>query len=818
MKKIKSSETKKRRIKYFKILIGIFIGVMILNVSNYANAGINDTVIDKNRMDGVYAITKIGGVDRIFHLNMYRMNGVVAYCIDIGVDITTNIYNSTGDFGISYLTREQIDYIRSISYVGYGYPGHDDYRFYMAAQEIIWEYLSGVEVYWSNEMSANGKEIDINNFKAEIIRMRDEYARGLNIKLERGEYYIGEEVSVSVVSGNIENYTVSSDNNSSVSVNGNGLVIKMGNDIGKGKVTLNKRGIYNYDSQLYYYNTSQRLISNGNYNNDSIELSFNIKGVSLNVEVIDNRTGSNRPYSSKASLEGSIYEIRDSNDKLVGTYETNSEGKFNVNDLVFGKYYIKLIKPGRGYEHDDEVKEFTIDSYTNKLVLEQKLISNVFKINKVYGGNGDYKPEAGIKFRISNPDEHFDQAVVTDKKGSALIRLLYGSYTVSQENTVSGYSKVDNFKLEVLEESHDFININLVNEQILVKLKVVTYEKNKDKPFNMEGFAYKVKRDSDNTYIESNGEDIFYTNNRGELLIPVNLGYGTYYLEQVDSPNGVILNKEKYEIKIDDNSTLNLVDNNLVMEVLFYNELPHGRLVINTLEEIFNNSKNEFNYKTKPRSNSEVGLYSDDDIISNGELIFRKGSEVFNGKTDDNGKLVIDNLYLGKYCLIDKETMEKKCFELSSNNNYDKVIEEDVKFTKLLEKSNIIISNIDEQDKPIGGSIFEVIDKEGEVIYIGETNDDGIIKVSNLANGDYCIRQKKIRGDYELINEDKCILLNEDSNIKFLNKAMTMRTVVPNTWSNAGGNNIFYLLFLSSVVVGVGILVYKKIFASKLYR
>lgn len=818
MKKIKSSEIRKRRFKFFKILIGLVVGVMILNVSKYVNAGINDTVIDKNRMEGVYAITNIGGVNRIFYLNMYRMNGRVSYCIDVGVDITTNIYNSTSDFGISYLTKEQIDYIRSVSYFGYGYPGHDDYRFYMAAQELIWEYLSGVEVSWSNEMNANGSKIDINSYKDEIIRLRNDYVRGLAIKLDKGEYYIGDEINIVPSNGNINDYVVSSSKYSSAIIRDGGLAIKVGNNIGRERIVLSKKGVYDYDSQLYYYDTSQRLISNGNYNSDTKEISFDIKGVSLDVEVIDIRTGLTRPYADSASLEGATYEIRDWNNNLVGTYKTDKNGKFRLEGLLYGKYYAKQISPSRGYEYDDKVVEFTIDSYTNKLILKQNLISNVFRINKVYGSKGVYKPEVSIRFNIYDEKGNFKTFVVTDKKGSAMVKLLYGNYVVKQDNTTLGYSKVADFELEVKESIDGNININLVNEQVLVKLKVLTYEKEMDKPLNMEGFAYKIKRVEDNTYIDFNGEDIFYTNDKGEIVMPVNLGYGDYYLEQVDSPKGVILNKEKYEIKIDDDSDLSLVDNSLVMEVKFYNELPHGKVTVNTIEEMFSKEENEFNYETKFRGSSEIDLYADEDIVSNGKLIFSKDDKVFSDKTNDMGNLVIDKLYLGKYCLEDKETKEKKCFELVSKNNYDKVIEKEVEFIKLLKKSNIVISNLNEQEEPIGESIFEVIDKDGDVIYTGETNDEGIIKINDLVNGDYCIRQKSVKGNYRLVESKNCFVLNEDKKIDFVNKIKVNKIVVPDTWSSWNGDLVFYSVCLISTLMGTGILVYKKIFASKLYR
>ena len=168
MKKIKSRKVKKKRKEKIKGVLFMLMGVFVFYCSSFVSAGEYDSVIEKNRVDNVYAITNIKGSDRIFYLNMYEMNGRVSYCIDLGMDITTDIYHSTESFLSSDLSNDQVDYIRGISYFGYGYYNHDDKRYYMAAQELIWEYLSGVEVEWSNEMRVDGNRIDIEEYKDDI--------------------------------------------------------------------------------------------------------------------------------------------------------------------------------------------------------------------------------------------------------------------------------------------------------------------------------------------------------------------------------------------------------------------------------------------------------------------------------------------------------------------------------------------------------------------------------------------------------------------------------------------------------------------------
>ena len=160
MKKIKSIVHRKNKCKIFKRIFFLFALVIVFSFRGYVNSEMNDSLLERNRIDDIYARVIIDGKARIFYLNMYEMNGRIAYCIDLGVDITTSIYHSTNDFSSSHLTSEQIDYIKKVSYFGYGYEGHNDYRYYMASQEIIWEYLNNNEVEWISDLTNDGEKIN----------------------------------------------------------------------------------------------------------------------------------------------------------------------------------------------------------------------------------------------------------------------------------------------------------------------------------------------------------------------------------------------------------------------------------------------------------------------------------------------------------------------------------------------------------------------------------------------------------------------------------------------------------------------------------
>lgn len=814
MKKIKSR--KFRIIKQILFKVWLFLlGLFIIFYCSNVKAGMNDSVIEKNRIDGVYAVSNVNGEERIFYLNMYELNGRIAYCIELGVDITTDIYHSTNDFSFSYLNDEQRNYIRLISYYGYGYEGHDDYRYYMAAQEIIWEYLGSNDVEWINELKFDGERIDIEEFKNDILRLIELDNVELNFSFEEGQaFYVGDELILVDSNEILKNYEVSSSKYSNVFIDGNKLVIKVGNHIGEEEIILRRKGYYDYDSLLYYYDNSQRLVSNGNYEVDEYVINFNIKGISLTGIVVDMETGMNGARGD-GSLIGATYEIYDEFDNLIGVYESNSNAKFKVNNLLIGTYYIKQIKASEGYLMNEKKFKIDLTKENKEIKLPQLVMYNHFEITKLYGENGNYRPENMIMFEVLTSDNKLHFYLFTDKLGKVDFRLPYGRYKFSQRTTTAGYAKIDDFYIEVSDNSNEVIYYTLIDELVRIDVRVNTFLKDNLDKILLDGFSYRIRKRDDNTYLEIGGNSIFSSIN-GEVFIPSSLSYGDYILEQVSVPNDIYLNNEMYEFSIDENTKLSLEDNKLVLDINIYNELIRGSVEVKATEEVFYKDFNNYGYNIINSNNKKLSLISNEDIVINGQVIYEVDTVVYNGYTDIEGVLLIDNLYLGSYCLIDNENNNKKCFELVSSDNKTKLVDKKIDFVSELNKRNITVFNKDNEGNDLTGSIFEVIDNNKMIIYTGSTNDNGIIKVDNLLPGNYCIRQKKVLGNYQDNKEEKCILLENDMEVNFINDIKLNEViVVPDTFSEDIG---FYEVLLILVLIGVVYLVYKKIFISKLYR
>ena len=129
MKKIKLTKKIKKGKKII-LLMPIIISILLVVTKVYA--GTQDSNLVRNQVEGIYAVAPLSDKTHLYNLEIYEVNGKIAYCIQLGRPVTTNIYNSTQDITeqskITKFTPKKLEYIKIISYFGYGYKGHNDYK------------------------------------------------------------------------------------------------------------------------------------------------------------------------------------------------------------------------------------------------------------------------------------------------------------------------------------------------------------------------------------------------------------------------------------------------------------------------------------------------------------------------------------------------------------------------------------------------------------------------------------------------------------------------------------------------------------------
>lgn len=247
-----------------------------------------------------------------------------------------------------------------------------------------------------------------------------------------------------------------------------------------------------------------------------------------------------------------------------------------------------------------------------------KVTGYSLKIIKVDALTGDALKMTGIKFNIYDADTNeFIMEVITDDNGEIIIDKLLskGNYKIKEVNnqTIDGYEINDEEIYFEITGEEDLVTIEFPNNPVLGAIKVL---KTNEDGNALAGVTFGLYQ-SDGTLV-----DIIVTDESGIALFE-NLQAGTYQLRELATIDGYLLDETVHEIELKlENNKLETVTIKLV------NYQPKGSLEIIKVDT--NNN---------PLPETEFVLYDSN----------RK--EIKKTKTDSEGKIIIDNLLLGKYYL-----------------------------------------------------------------------------------------------------------------------------------------------------------------------
>ena len=489
----------------------------------------------------------------------------------------------------------------------------------------------------------------------------------------------------------------------------------------------------------------------------------------------------------EATLEGAIYDVYNSNDEIVTTITTNSEGKITSSNLPsLGHYYLKERKASKGYKIDETKYEFdmTIDNLYPTIKVYEKVIERKFDFTKVYADNktGIMNPEVNVKFGIYNNKNELVNTYITDLQGNFEMTLPYGKYVVKQLTSTKGYEKAKDFTIEVKEDG-GIVKKVIANAEITARLKVIKIDKDTGVVIKRSGIKFKIINAKTKKYVKqtitypsAKTIDTFETDENGILITPYPLESGTYFLEEVDQKiDGYLWNKNSVEFTIDENSKLvNDDEFGILYEVKFENKEVKGEITIHKNGEKAKISNNGYKYVKINLANVKFGLYAKEDIYSaNGVLKYSKNQLINTYITDSNGNIKIQNLYLGKYYLKELETdndhvlSEKKYeFELKYKDQYTPIIKYNLVIDNYLKKGILDFTKTDfTTGKVIPNTLIEVYNKNDELVYTGKTDKNGKIRINNLPYGEYYIIEKEPSTGYKLNNEKVYFEIKEDGQV-----------------------------------------------------
>ena len=558
---------------------------------------------------------------------------------------------------------------------------------------------------------------------------------------------------------------------------------------------------YTLDETKYEFDmTKENLNQNINVYEKVISKSYDITKV-----YACNKTGIMIP---EQNVEFGIYY---KNNKLVLKKTTDKDGKIYFT-LPYGSYTLRQLTTTKGYEkiedYNFEIKD--VGEKVNKIFSNAKITSKI-KIIKV-DENDQRVKKAGIKFKIKNidtnkyvcqkityPNEKTICEYETTSDGTLITPypLNYGNYQVEEvDEKITGYlwNKTP-LKFSINENStivkngdDSIIELRFKNTEVKGKITInkfgekFTIEKNK--------YSYTTKKlenvlfgvyDEDKNLIKR-----IYTDKNGYAEI-TNLKLGVYYIKELQTPKGYILDNKEYKIELTyKDQYTSIVTSNINLK----NYLEKGTLEF---------TKTDF-VSSEVIPNTLIEIYDENDKL------------IFTGKTDKKGKIIIDDLKLGKYYIVEKEpatgytiTTEKVYFEIKENKEIVRAEMKDKPITGILEFTKTDVST----SEALPNTLIEIYNEKDELIFSGRTNKNGKIIIQGLRYGKYYIVEKEAPEGYNLNPNKMYFEILEDG--KIVKATMTDEKViveVPKT--GITDFKLIYIFGTTFIIVGVGILIYVK--------
>lgn len=551
----------------------------------------------------------------------------------------------------------------------------------------------------------------------------------------------------------------------------------------------------------------------------------------IQLEKLDKETG--KTAQGDATLNGAVYELIAKENILspddhhviynagdVVSTMTIDKGTAKVENLYLGKYTIKEKTPSKGYLLDESAHEINLN-YTDQtktveirdVISNEQVMKRAFQIIKISsdGESGTTPVIKGAQFTVKLESEvakvGWDKArtydvLTTDDKGFAQsVELPFGNYRVRETVIPNNHEGVADFFVNVKDDSREPIKWTIQNDvPYKTYIGVVKIDSETGDIVRLEGATWKIKNLDTDEYVgfwvygspTVKWVDEFTTNEDGNLITPDSVRAGHYQLEEIKSPEGMLLNRTSKPFTISDDGAHQVGPDghSYITTIQFANAPAKGRLVLEKTAELFMGyEETETEYGTLYEPKYEEGLLSGvtyeikarEDILSadGTRVYYHKGDLVETLKTDGLSATMSSLLPLGQYtvqeiaCDDDQYVIDSNVYEfdLIYKDQVTEVVYQTMKpFNEQQTASGTITKDIEESDVIDNSEAYENI-KFGvytaEDLVINGTkalNKDSLIQVVSLEDTLSGNIKVDFAGDYyvkEITTDDQYVLSDE---------------------------------------------------------
>lgn len=452
----------------------------------------------------------------------------------------------------------------------------------------------------------------------------------------------------------------------------------------------------------------------------------------ISITKVDKETGS--VPQGDASLYGAKYEIRDAEGTVVDTLTATGTRVVRSKPLPLGIFQIVEVESPEGYLKADPITveiqyggqevEVTAASATVQDEVIKGRIRLVKFGNRELGAgtpeDPDQKPALeGVQFemRLKSSGEVVD-TITTLSDGSCISKELpYGRYVVTELKSEAneGYQLIEPFEVDITQDEQVYSYI-LENKAVEMKVQLVKADAQTGKTVPLSGFTFRIENEKGNPvsfevlYPQPQVVDTFRTDESGTLYLPGKLVKGNYRLFELNAQAPYLLQEEPLLFTISGEES----QDGQTVVVEFLDEVAKGTIQIEKKGEVLCGAaakETEYGtlyvpvYEEKGLEGVTYEVYAMENIgTPDGTVYYREGEKVAEITTGSSGTATTEDLYLGRYKLVEKsgkpgfvrDTTEY-VVELKYKDQHTAVVVEAVTLRNQRQKARVEIAKLAEE-------------------------------------------------------------------------------------------------------------------------